>query len=135
MGRRSEGLRLFDVKISLTNNLKSQIIMFTNIYFWLAIIFLIWSVICNSAGNNFNGTKAYVGNHMTFIGLIGTILGLIRLVFLGIHFSWYYGVVAFVLSVTIGSYILKISSHYVKTAIGLVGIIGIPLVWYFGGLF
>ena len=109
--------------------------MFTNIYFWLAIILLIWSVISTSAGNDFNGTKAFVGKHMTFIGLAGTILALVRFVFLGIHFSWYYGVVALVLSVMIGSFIMKITTHYVKTAIGMVGIIGIPLVWYFGGLF
>ncbi|MDR2995563.1 MAG: hypothetical protein LBV11_17430 [Bacillus cereus] len=110
--------------------------MFTNYLFWLAIALLSWSGFCIEASvNNFNGTKQIPKIIVQWIGMAGILAGIVRSIMLCIHFDWWW-----VIGIVIASFIVMAAlslfiRNFAAIIVSYIGIIGIPIVWWFGGLF
>lgn len=109
--------------------------MLSNHLFWLAIALLTWSGFNINTAVNFKGSSVITQNIIQWIGIIGIIAGLIRAVSLSIHFNWWWLVgivVGFFVAIGILSALFK---GLTAVIISVTGIVGIPSVWWMGGMF
>lgn len=110
--------------------------MLLNHLFWLVIVLLSWSGFClNTSVSGFNGTKDTLKNIIQWVGIAGMIAGLVRTIILCIHFDWWW-----LLGVIVGFFvIIGILSSLIKGSaakvVSCLGIIGIPVLWWIGGIF
>jgi len=110
--------------------------MLSNHLFWLAIGLLSWSGFClNTSVNGFNGTKDTLRNIIQWVGIAGIIAGLLRTIMLCVHFDWWW-----LLGIIIGFFVvIGILSALIRNLAAIVtsciGIIGIPVLWWMGGMF
>ncbi len=110
--------------------------MLSNHLFWLVIILLSWSGFClNTSINNFNGTKQTMKNIVQWVGVAGMLAGIIRTIMLCLHFNWWWLlgiIVGFIVVIGVLSAIIR---GYAAFIISIIGIIGIPVLWWLGGGF
>jgi len=131
-------LSCYDVKALIGAyliNFLNLTIMFSNHLFWLAIGLLTWSGFSIVASNNFKGSSNVVRNIMMWLGFVGLIAGLIRMITLSIHFNWWWflGIgVGFFVFVGILSSLIR---GNLSTLFSMLGVIGIPVIWWIGGVF
>ena len=109
--------------------------MLSNHLFWLAITLLTWSGFNINTSINFRGSSRITKNIIQWVGVFGIVAGLIRIITLSIHFNWWW-----MLGIAVGFFIaIGILSALFKgltaVIISVIGIIGIPMVWWVGGLF
>ncbi len=112
----------------------------SNNFFWLNVILIIWSTSCYNASLRFNGTNLFGKSALSYIGSIGIGLGLIRCITLSIHFEWWWFIPILITSGLIGSTLFALILFVIKkdtlfTILGFLGIVGIPIVWWLGGMF
>lgn len=109
--------------------------MLTNKLFWLAVVLLTWSGFNINTAVNFKGSSVLTKNLIQWIGVAGLIAGLIRIISLSMHFNWWWlvgTVVGFFIAIGIISALIRGVSSVI---VSLIGIIGIPVVWWIGGMF
>lgn len=110
--------------------------MFSNHLFWLAIGLLSWSGFClNASFSVFNGAKDTMRNIVQWVGIAGMIAGIIRTIMLCIHFDWWW-----LLGIVIGFFVvIGALSALIRGSIAVIfsciGLIGIPVIWWIGGIF
>lgn len=109
--------------------------MLSNHLFWLAIALLVWSGFNLNVSMNFQGASNVMKNIIQWVGVLGLIAGLIHTIMLCIHFNWWW-----LLGIIVGFFVLiGVISALIRgglaTIVGVLGIIGIPIVWWLGGMF
>ena len=109
--------------------------MFGNSLFWLCIALLSWSGFCVNTAVSFNGTNDGLKKVLELFGTSGMIVGLVRVVTLSIHFDWWWAIGILVgFFVIMGALAVLIRGVF-AVGLSVLGIIGIPIVWWIGGLF
>lgn len=110
--------------------------MITNFFFWVTILLLTWSAFSlNTSVNNFNGRKSTLKNIVQWVGMAGMLAGLIRTIMLCIHFDWWW-----LLGISLGFFIIigimaALIRGFAAIVVSSIGIVGIPVLWWIGGLF
>ena len=108
--------------------------MLSNHLFWLAVVLLSWSAFSLNSAENFKGSSI-TQNILRWIGFGGMIAGIIRVVVLSITFNWWW-----LLAIAFGSFVIigvvsALIRGFPAVILSLLGIIGIPVVWWMGGKF
>jgi len=109
--------------------------MLSNHLFWLAVAMLVWSGFNINTAVGFKGSSVITKNVIQWVGVIGIIVGLIRVVSLSIHFNWWWMlgvIIAFFIIIGIISSLIKGVS---ATIVSILGVLGIPIIWWIGGMF
>lgn len=110
--------------------------MLSNHLFWLATSLLSWSGFClNTSVNNFNGRKSTLKNIVQWVGMAGMLAGFARTIMLCIHFDWWW-----LLGIALGFFIVigilaALIRGFAAIIVSSIGIVGIPVLWWIGGLF
>ena len=106
--------------------------MFQNHLFWMAVILFFLSAININVYLDYKKTSKVLPILIVCVGVFGMVAGLLRLIVLSLLFNWWWFVVVAGISLmTIGvlSHILRSKASF---AIGVINILAIPLVWWYG---
>lgn len=110
--------------------------MLSNHLFWLVVLLLSWSGFClNTSVSCFNGTQNALKNIFQWLGMVGMLAGLIRTIMLCLNFNWWWLlgiIIGFFVAIGILSALIRGNAAIIVSSIG---IIGIPVLWWFGGMF
>lgn len=109
--------------------------MLSNHLFWLAVALLVWSGFNINTAVGFKGSSVITKKLIQWAGVLGIIAGLIRVVSLSIYFDWWWLpgiIIAFFIIIGIVLALLKGVSAIVFSILGL---LGIPIIWWIGGVF
>ncbi len=109
--------------------------MFTNSLFWLVVLLLVWSFTSLSAYGTYGGSNEKIGLLVGISGVSGLIAGIIRVIFLCINYNWWWLLGIFVAFLIISGVISNNTDSRLKTIIGIIGIVCIPAIWWFGRTF
>lgn len=99
------------------------------------VILLSWSNFNLTFAKNFKGSNVMGKNIIEWVGIGGIFFGIIRTITLCIHFNWWW-LLGIALAYFIVSGLLSVIFRgFSSVVLSLSGVIGIPIIWWLGGLF
>ena len=109
--------------------------MLSSQIFWLNTGLVIWVVLCSHAASVFQGADRRIEAALVYLSAAGAFVSLIRLVMIGINFQWWWPFAILITSLIIWGAIFGALRGLLLQFLAVSGFIGIPVIWWVGGLF